>query len=270
MFDCIVKVDNSLIRIILPHKCGSTTFGDLIKNDYFDVEIIAINDPHTKCDNIYVYGRTPYKKTISSFFQQKYISSGIAKSQEEYLKIPLENKIDEFRKFISEIKQAWDKYGLMYDEKLMPHLRDYYSHIQPTTIDVFNAVWDMDLPFDKFKIGEYVDSLSDKITFLKLEDVRNNFPLKDNWKRSDDRFALFKDFEDYLNKYELMRQETHDERYEHHVYYNSTNILRNAPYYVFYDKPTLDIVNELFEMDFRFFDYEKCDNLTDIKEYTYE
>ena len=269
MFDCIVKVDNSLIRIVLPHKCGSSTFGDLIQNNYFDVELIAIHDQHTKCDNIYVYGRTPYKKTISSFFQHKLMSLGGDKYQKEYRDIPLENKIDEFRKFISETKQVWDKYGLMYDAD-NSNFQDYYDHISPSTIDVFSAVWNLGLPYDKSKISKYLDSLSDKITYLKLEDVRENFPLKNNWKHSKDRFSLFRDFEDYLNKYELMRQETHHERYEHHTYYNSTNILRNAPYYVFYDKPTLDIVNEMFEMDFRFYDYEKCDNLTDIKEFTYE
>ena len=71
MFDGIVEVNDKKIRIIFPHKCGSGTFSNLIRQGYFDVPLIAENEKEILTEEIHVYGRNPYRKAISSFFQMK-------------------------------------------------------------------------------------------------------------------------------------------------------------------------------------------------------
>ena len=120
------------------------------------------------------------------------------------------------------------------------------------------------------KIPQHMEELKDEIIFHQLEDVRNNFILKDYWKKSNDSFKPFDDFDDYLDKYKSMRQDTDQDKYQHHVYYNSTNLVRKSPYYIFYDEETMKSVNSMFDMDFKFFGYPKCESIRDIRNFTEE
>ena len=47
------------------------------------------------------------------------------------------------------------------------------------------------------KIPQHMEEIKDEMIFHQLEDVRNNFVLKDYWKKSSDSFRPFDDFDDY-------------------------------------------------------------------------
>jgi len=271
MFDGIVEVNNKKIRLIFPHKCGSGTFGNLIEQGYFDVDVIALDEKEIPTDEIHVYGRNPYKKTISSFFQMQLMNG----NQNEYSEKSAPEKVDEFRDFVRETKKVWEEYGVIWNSTERFEGKDYlgihYNHIVPTTVDIFGCVWSQDGYYDPMKIEEYMNQIKNKMTFLQLEDVRNNFALKDYWKISSDSFKAFDDFNHYLEKYKSMEQNTEQERHQHHAYYNSTNMIRkNAPYYIFYDEETMMSVNSMFDLDFKFFNYPKCESIQDIRNFTDE
>ena len=108
MFICVVEVNNKKIRLIFPHKCGSGTFSNLIRSGYFDVPLISTNDMDSPAEEIHVYGRNPYRKAISSFFQMKLMSD----RNIDYGERPTDEKVDEFRNFIRKTKKVWEQYGL--------------------------------------------------------------------------------------------------------------------------------------------------------------
>ena len=271
MFDGIVEVNNKKIRIIFPHKCGSGTFSNLLRSGYFDVPILSEDDKETPTEEIHVYGRNPYRKTISSFFQMKIMSD----NHLEYGQRTMADKVDEFRDFIRETKKVWEEYGLVWNSTKKFEGKDYlgihYNHILPTCVDIFGCVWSSTKQYDHMTIPKHMEEIKDEVVFYQLEDVRNNFVLKDYWKKSNDSFKPFDDFDDYLDKYKKMKQNTKEERQQHHAYYNSTNMIRkNAPYYIFYDDETMMSVNSMFDMDFKFFNYPKCESIQDIRNFTDE
>tara|TARA_A100001388_G_scaffold275230_1_gene260346 strand:+ start:3840 stop:4655 length:816 start_codon:yes stop_codon:yes gene_type:complete len=267
MFDGIVEVNDKKIRIIFPHKCGSGTFSNLLRSGYFDVPLISTNDRETPTEETHVYGRNPYRKTISSFFQMKIMSD----SNLEYGQRTIADKVDEFRNFICETKKVWEEYGLIYNatKDFTEDLEIYYDHILPTCVDIFGCVRKSE-EYDHMNIPKHMEEIKDKVIFHQLEDIRNNFVLKDYWKKTTDSFAPFDSFNDYLDKYKSMKQNTDTELYQHHKYYNSTNLIRKSPYYIFYDEETLKSVNSMFDMDFKFFDYPKCKSIRDIRNFTEE
>lgn len=275
MFNVIVELNNKKIRIIFPHKCGSSTFRNLIQNGYFDVPLIAENRKKIPADEIHVYGRNPYRKTISSFFQMKFTSD----SNIDYIERTSDEKVDEFRNFIRKTKKVWEEHGLIPNatEDLPTDLEIYYNHVIPTCVDMLVELGHPVKEFDHMKINTFekyclqkMEEMKDKVIFHHLEDVLNNFVLKDYWKESSDFFKPFESFDDYLDKYKSMKHDTHTERYQHHVYYNSTNVIRNSPYHIFYDEETLMSVNSMFDMDFKYFNYPKCKSIYDIKKFTEE
>ena len=271
MFDCIVELDNKKIRLIFPHKCGSGTFGNLIEQGYFDVDVIAFDEQEIPTDEIHVYGRNPYKKTISSFFQMQLMND----DQNKYSEKSAPEKVDEFRDFVRETKKVWEEYGLIWNSTKRFEGKDYlgihYNHIVPTTVDIFGVVWSPLKKYHHMKIPQHMEEIKDEMIFHQLEDVRNNFVLKDYWKESSDSFRPFDDFDDYLEKYKTMKQNTKEERHQHHAYYNSTNMIRkNVPYYIFYDEETMMSVNSMFDMDFKFFNYPKCESIQAIRNFTNE
>tara|TARA_B100000029_G_scaffold257781_1_gene254505 strand:+ start:1030 stop:2013 length:984 start_codon:yes stop_codon:yes gene_type:complete len=277
MFVCVVEVNNKKIRLIFPHKCGSSTFSNLIRSGYFDVPLISTNDMDTPTEEIHVYGRNPYRKAISSFFQMKLMSDRnidkdfLDKIEKglDYGERPTDEKVDEFRNFISKTKKVWEQYGLIenHTKDFPAELGVHYNHIKSTCVDIFGCVW-KNGEYDPFNIPKHMEEIKDEIIFYQLEDVRSNFILKNHWKKSTDSFKPFDDFGDYLDKYKAMRQDTDQDRYQHHVYYNSTNMLRKSPYHIFYDEETMRSVNWMFEIDFKFFNYPKCKSIYDIKKFT--
>ena len=268
MFDGIVEVNDKKIRIIFPHKCGSGTFSNLIRQGYFDVPLIAENEKEILTEEIHVYGRNPYRKAISSFFQMKLMDD----SSMEYGKRPTDEKVGEFRNFIRETKKIWEQYGLIYNatKDFTEDLEIHYNHILPTCVDIFGCIWSPLKQYDHMTIPKHMEEIKDEVVFYQLEDVRNNFVLKDCWKQSSDSFRPFGDFDDYLDKYKEMKQDTKDGKYQHHVYYNSTNLIRKSPYYIFYDEETIKLVNSMFDMDFKYFNYPKCESIQDIRNFTEE
>ena len=268
MFDGIVEVNDKKIRIIFPHKCGSGTFSNLLRSGYFDVPILSEDDKRTPTEEIHVYGRNPYRKAISSFFQMKLMSD----RNIDYGERTIAHKVDEFRNFIRETKKVWEEYGFIYNatKDFTEDLKIHYNHILPTCVDIFGCVWNTLKKYHHMKIPQHMEEIKDEMIFHQLEDVRNNFVLKDYWKESSDSFRPFDDFDDYLNKYESMKHNTHDDRYKHHVFYNSTNLIRKSPYYIFYDEETMKSVNSMFDMDFKYFNYPKCESIQDIRNFTEE
>ena len=270
MFDGIVEVNDKKIRIIFPHKCGSGTFSNLIRQGYFDVPLIAENEKEMATEETHVYGRNPYKKTISSFFQMKLMED----SNIEYGERPTDEKVDEFRNFIRETKKVWEEYGVVWNSTKKFEGKDYlgihYNHIVSTCVDIFGCVWDITKNYDPMNVPKHMEEIKDKIIFYQLENVRNNFVLRDYWKKTTDTFKPFDDFNNYLDKYKSMRQDTHTQRYQHHTYYNSTNLVRKSPYYIFYDEETMMSVNSMFDLDFKYFNYPKCESIQDIKNFTDE
>ena len=268
MFDGIVEVNDKKIRIIFPHKCGSGTFSNLIRQGYFDVPLIAENEKEILTEEIHVYGRNPYRKAISSFFQMKIMED----ENLNYRHKKSDDKVDEFRNFIRETEKVWKEYGLIYNatKDFTEDLEKHYNHILPTCVDLFGCVWNTLKKYHHMKIPQHMEEIKDEMIFHQLEDVRNNFVLKDYWKESSDSFRPFDDFDDYLNKYESMKHNTHDDRYKHHVFYNSTNLIRKSPYYIFYDEETIKSVNSMFDMDFKYFNYPKCESIQDIRNFTEE
>jgi len=267
MFVCVVEVNNKKIRLIFPHKCGSGTFSNLIRSGYFDVPLISTNDMDTPTEEIHVYGRNPYRKAISSFFQMKLMSD----RNIDYGETPTDEKVDEFRNFIRKTKKVWEQYGIVFNntEDFPADLEVHYNHIIPACVDIFGCVW-KNGEYDSLNISKHMEEIKDEIIFHQLEDIRSNFILKDYWKKSTDSFKPFDDFNDYLDKYKAMRQKTDTELYQHHVYYNSTNMLRKSPYHIFYDEETMRSVNWMFEIDFKYFNYPKCKSIYDIKKFTGE
>lgn len=268
MFDGIVEVNDKKIRIIFPHKCGSGTFSNLLRSGYFDVPILSEDDKRTPTEEIHVYGRNPYKKAISSFFQMKLMSD----RNIDYGERTIAHKVDEFRNFIRETKKVWEEYGFIYNatKDFTEDLKIHYNHILPTCVDIFGCVWSPTKQYDHMNIPKHMEEIKDEVVFYQLEDVRHNFVLKDYWKKSTDAFKPFDDFDDYLDKYRAMKQDTQDDRYQHHVYYNSTNLIRKSPYYIFYDEETIMSVNSMFDMDFKYFNYPKCESIRDIRNFTEE
>jgi len=260
MYDVLVLTPNGdKYKLIMPHRCGSGFIENLIDDNCFDVEVLGVNvsihekvydyslqkeldlsytksesfvDETVKCVS---YGRNPYKRIISSFIQNSKI-----------YKVPLNTSksqiVSTFRNFIKKTKSVWEEYGDWYNTlpNQLPLVR-HWDHFQPTYNDVMNALdWDTRA----------------ECQYLKLEHINDNFPLKKYWRSNNDIT-----WEEITSNYYSQRNS-----WKNSELYHSSKYPVNMSTSQFYDNYIIKLVNEMFEKDFKVFDYDVFNDIKQIEE----
>jgi len=258
MYDVLILTpDGDKYKLVMPHKCGSTFIENLINDNCFDVEVLGVGvvinptddygirtiDRTVKC---VTYGRNPYKKTVSSFIENSHLYN-----------VPLNTSksqvISTFRNFIKTTKSVWEEHGdwnqsASYNNDIdglnatnqLPLVR-HWDHVQPTYNDVMNAFyWDTRV----------------ECQHLKLEHINDNFPLKKYWRSNNDIT-----WEEITSNY-------YNQGYtpKNHELYHRSKYPVNMSTSQFYDNYIIKLVNEMFEKDFKMFDYDVFNDTKQIEE----
>jgi len=250
MYDVLILTpDGDKYKLVIPHRCGSGFIENLINDNCFDVEVLGVSVPvgnvaeidreeypHTigtvKC---VTYGRNPYKRIVSSFIENSNMYN-----------VPLNTSksqvISTFRNFIKKTKSVWEEHGDWY--QTLPNqlpLVKYWDHFQPTYNDVMSALsWDTGV----------------KCQHLKLEHVNDNFPLKKYWRSNNDIT-----WEEITSNYYSQRNTR-----KNRELYHSSKYPVNMSTSQFYDNYIIKLVNEMFEKDFKMFDYDVFNDIKQIEE----
>ena len=247
MYDVLILTpDGDKYKLVMPHRCGSGFIENLIDDNCFDVEVLGVSvlinprgdggirtiDRTVKC---VTYGRNPYKRIVSSFIENSMIYN-----------VPLNTSksqvISTFRNFIKKTKSVWEEHGDWY--QTLPNqlpLVKYWDHFQPTYNDVMSALsWDTGV----------------KCQHLKLEHVNDNFPLKKYWRSNNDIT-----WEEITSNYYSQRNTR-----KNRELYHSSKYPVNMSISQFYDNYIIKLVNEMFEKDFKMFDYDVFNDTKQIEE----
>jgi hypothetical protein len=276
MFDAMLEVNGDKLRLIFPHKCGSSAFGTLINNGFFNVKLLRIDDVCDRETEVFAYSRNPYHRIISCFFQYKLFffnkenANDSVKNQKIYIETDDRYKIDEFRSYIISVDDTYQQYGSWFVRGTDEYQERINSHIQPSVNDIFNALQlaDYHLPGrgHNQNIIRNEELENRKVNFCKLEEIRNNFVLAEYWKEDISKAlkqhnnilfspSPFTTWKEYLDGYN---------RAQYHKYYNSTTYLYNSKIQDFYDEETIRCVNRIYEDDFKYFDYDVVNHVEDI------
>ena len=271
MFDAMLEVNGDKLRLIFPHKCGSSAFGTLINNGFFNVKLLKTDDVCDRETEVFAYSRNPYHRTISCFFQYKLFffnkenANDSVKNQKIYIETDDRYKIDEFRSYIISVDDTYQQYGSWfvggtdeYQERIIN------SHIQPSVNDIFNAL----------NIIRNEELENRKVNFCKLEEIRNNFVLAEYWKEDIskalkqinllDSPSPFTTWKEYLDGYNRGHKVPDTRAVLSTQFYNSTTYLYNSKIQDFYDEETIRCVNRIYEDDFKYFDYDVVNHVEDI------
>jgi hypothetical protein len=247
MYDVLILTpDGDKYKLVMPHRCGSVFIENLINDNCFDVEVLGVSvtinplddygipaiDRTVKC---VAYGRNPYKRIISSFIENSHLYN-----------VPLNTSksqvISSFRNFIKKTKSVWEEHGDWY--QTLPNqlpLVKYWDHFQPTYNDVMNALsWDTRV----------------ECQHLKLEHIKDNFPLKKYWRSNNDIT-----WEEITSNYYSQRNTR-----KNHELYHISKYPGNMSTNQFYDNYIIKLVNEMFEKDFKMFEYDVFNDVKQIEE----
>ena len=248
-----IKSENKFHYFVIPNRSGSSFMERhiLLEKNFYDIDIWYQHElnplPKLDIDKLHIefYGRNPYKRLVSGFFlhwakptvedlhENKLDPyQGVIK-RSDIIKLPKEKKILKFSRFVEILYALYKTYE-----------RDrWYSKIARGHCRLQHTLVSENIGYIE-PFGKSVDSI--RIQYKQIEDLENNFVLKENWKSTE-----YPDFGDFVR---YVKTEYKDKE----KYLNSYSALGydNDSYMDYYNSDVLKMVNEIYEKDFELWNYE--------------
>jgi|7_EtaG_2_1085326.scaffolds.fasta_scaffold05199_6 hypothetical protein len=260
-----IKSENKFHYFVVPPRSGSNFMERLIllRKNFYDIDIWYQDDliplPKLDIDKLHIefYGRNPYRRLVSGFFihwtkptvedlhEDKLESGQSVIRRSDIIKLPKEKKILKFSRFVEILYALYKTYesDKWHSKIARGHCRLQHSMVlDPHIVSTGNHLC-KDVGYIE-PFGESVDSI--RIEYKQIEDLENNFVLKENWKSTE-----HPDFGDYIR---FMKTEYKDKE----EYLNSFSKLgwENDTHMDYYNSDVLKMVNEIYEKDFELWNYE--------------
>jgi|TARA_Y100000310_G_C20544662_1_gene745027 hypothetical protein len=254
-----IKSENKFHYFVIPTRSGSSFMERhiLLEKNFYDINAWYSHElnplPKLDIDKLHIefYARNPYRRLVSGFFfhwlkPEVYDLHEDTKENQrgKILTSSKEKKISKFSWFVEILYAIYKTYPY---EKWWSKLAQGHTEIQHKMLKISTVTAGNHLCEDIGYIepfGESVDSI--RIEYKQIEDLENNFVLKENWKSTE-----HPDFGDYIR---FMKEEYKDKE----EYLNSFSKLgySNDTYMDYYNSDVLKMVNEIYEKDFELWNYE--------------
>jgi hypothetical protein len=257
-----IKSENKFHYFVIPTRSGSSFMEKHIldEKNFSNVNCWYSHDlnplPKFDIDKLHIefYARNPYRRLVSGFFfhwlkpkvydLHEDNTHGIRQIRGNILSISKEKKILKFGRFVETLYAMHRTYPhSKWKRKLAQgHIEIQHKMLKISTVTTGNHLCE-DIGYIE-PFGESVDSI--RIEYKQIEDLENNFVLKENWKSTE-----HPDFGDYIR---FMKEEYKDKE----EYLNSYSQLgySNDTYMDYYNSDVLKMVNEIYEKDFELWNYE--------------
>lgn len=260
-----IKSENKFHYFVIPNRSGSSFMERhiLLEKNFYDIDIWYQHElnplPKLDIDKLHIefYGRNPYKRLVSGFFlhwakptvedlhENKLDPYQSVIMRGDIVKLPKEKKILKFSRFVEILYALYKTYerDRWHSKIARGHCRLQHTLVfYPQTVSTGNHLCKNIGYIEPF--GKSVDSI--RIQYKQIEDLENNFVLKENWKSTE-----YPDFGDFVR---YVKTEYKDKE----KYLNSYSALGydNDSYMDYYNSDVLKMVNEIYEKDFELWNYE--------------
>ena len=254
-----IKSENKFYYFVVPTRAGSSfmerhilpekNFSNV--NCWYSHELNPL--PKFDIDKLHIefYARNPYRRLVSGFFLHWMKPSAYDLHEDtkenqrgNILTISKEKKILKFGRFVETLYAINRTYshGEWKSKVARGHMEIQHKMLEISPVTAGNYLCE-DIGYIE-PFGQSVDSI--RIEYKQIEDLENNFVLKENWKSTE-----HPDFGDYIR---FMKEEYKDKEEYLHSY--SQLGYSNDTYMDYYNSDVLKMVNEIYEKDFELWNYE--------------